>query len=220
MQHSHWSDGRPAFPLSKAVCIGRNYAEHAKELGNDVPTTPLFFMKPSTAFVPMDEPISIPSQHGEVHYEAEIAILIGEPLTHASDNQVETALVGVGAALDLTLREIQGALKSKGHPWEKAKAFDGSCPISAFQPISAFSDLQNIDLTLKVNGAIRQQGNSAQMIFPVLQMIQTMSTFFTLLPGDIVLTGTPAGVSPLQPGDTFDLIIGDRIHVQSCVKTH
>ena len=134
MQYKHqYIDGTEAdLPVGKVVCVGRNYADHAAELNNPVPTTPMLFMKPAPALVPLDEPFEVPMDFGSVHFETEMAVLIGQRLKNANKHEIEDAIVGVGIALDLTLRDLQTKLKERGHPWEKAKAFDGSCPISAF----------------------------------------------------------------------------------------
>ena len=215
MQYHEWSDGHKAFPIGKAVCIGRNYVAHAKELGNAVPTEPLLFLKPSTAMVPMDRPIVIPADQGRVHHEVEIAVLIQSQLTDATPETAAEAIGGIGVALDLTLRDIQSELKEKGHPWERAKAFDGSCPVSRFYPGARFADLQDIDLELKVNNEVRQTGNSSAMIFPVIDLIAQVSTHFTLIPGDIVLTGTPAGVSELESRNQIVIKLGEDIELHA-----
>jgi 2-keto-4-pentenoate hydratase/2-oxohepta-3-ene-1,7-dioic acid hydratase in catechol pathway len=132
---------------------------------------------------------------------------------------VASAILGVGIALDLTLRDLQNELKQKGHPWEKCKAFDGSCPLSAFEPTASFKALDNIELQLTVNGAIRQKGSSRQMLTDILSLIGYMSQWFTLNPGDVVLTGTPAGVGPLSPGDQLQIDLLDHFSIQTMVHT-
>ena len=202
--------------LGKIVCIGRNYAAHARELSNPVESTPLLFMKPATAAVPMAGDFSIPRDRGAVHHELEMAVLIGAPLTRATREQARAAIAGVGLALDLTLREVQDELKRKGHPWERAKAFDGACPLSAFVSPEGV-ELQGLDIELRRNGVVQQSGNTADMLFPVLDLLVEASGVFTLLPGDVVLTGTPAGVGPLQPGDQLSASLGDLLEVESRV---
>lgn len=208
MSYQHqYTDGAP-FPhaLGKVVCVGRNYAEHARELNNPVPSEPLLFIKPATAVVPLADPIRLPTGRGAVHYETEIALLIGAPLSGlVSAEEASAAIAGVGLALDLTLRELQEQLKTKGHPWERAKAFDGACPLSFFAPIDQAPALNDLPLQLHLNGELRQQGNSAEMITPIIALLQHITGIFTLLPGDVVLTGTPAGVGVLQPGDQLQL---------------
>ena len=201
MYKHNWKDGKQIdLPVGKVVCVGRNYAEHAKELNNPVPTEPLLFMKPASSLVPLSTPIVLKDGFGSVHYEAEIAVLIGEKLTSASESEAAGSIVGVGVALDLTLRELQSQLKEKGHPWEKAKGFDGSCPLSDFVPSEVISDWQDIPVQLHINDELKQDGSSAQMLNGILPLLAYISTFFTLEPGDVVITGTPAGVGQLESG--------------------
>jgi 2-keto-4-pentenoate hydratase/2-oxohepta-3-ene-1,7-dioic acid hydratase in catechol pathway len=203
--------------LGKIVCVGRNYKEHAKELNNPIPKEPVLFIKPATAAVAMDRPIVLPVGLGECHHELEIALLIGQPLTQANHTEALAAVVGVGLGLDLTLRDIQTQLKSQGMPWERAKAFDGSCPLSAFKSTTGI-DLQQLELTLYLNDHIQQQGNSDQMLFSVARLLAEISWHFTLLPGDVILTGTPAGVGPLQRGDHLRMVLGNLLELNTTVK--
>ncbi|MCW8876641.1 MAG: fumarylacetoacetate hydrolase family protein [Kangiellaceae bacterium] len=186
---------------SKVVCVGRNYRAHAAELNNPVPKEPLLFIKPNTCLCPIDAPIKLPDIDSSCHHELEVALLIGDKLTDASKEQVISSIVGVGIALDLTLREVQSNLKAKGHPWEKSKAFDCSCPVSIFEPIEGITDLNQLDFGMTKNGDFVQNGLVEQMIFSIPKLLQEISRHFTLLPGDIVLTGTPEGVGPLYSGD-------------------
>lgn len=214
----HILDGLPqTLPVGKVVCVGRNYAEHARELNNPVPTEPVLFIKPSTSLVNLQEPVAIPLNFGACHFEAEMAVLIGERLTRCNEQQAASAIAGVGVALDLTLRELQSALKEKSLPWEKAKAFDGACPISAFVSLQNGEGLQGQQIQLRQNGELRQDGNSSDMLTEVLPLLVYISQFFTLAPGDIVLTGTPAGVGPLAVGDNVQVSLGDIITVQTAV---
>lgn len=192
--------------LGKIVCVGRNYAMHAKELNNPIPNSPILFIKPASSAVPLAPSISIPQNQGSVHHELEIALLIGSRLTNASEDQVADSIDGIGLGLDLTLRDLQSKLKEKGHPWERAKSFDGACPLTDFVRINLEnrSDWQNFELQLQKNGKTQQQGTSGDMLFAILPLIAHMSENFSLQPGDIILTGTPAGVGPLQVGDTLD----------------
>jgi 2-keto-4-pentenoate hydratase/2-oxohepta-3-ene-1,7-dioic acid hydratase in catechol pathway len=192
--------------LGKIVCVGRNYAAHAKELNNPIPSEPILFIKPASSAVPFAPVFTICEDQGSVHYELEIAILIGKTLTNATPAQVAAGIAGVGLALDLTLRDLQATLKEKGHPWERAKSFDGACPMTDFVSIDSSkpADWQALELILEKNGQIQQQGRSADMLFSILPLIAHMSENFSLQPGDVVLTGTPAGVGPLTIGD--DLI--------------
>ncbi len=205
-QHQYVDGTRIHFPVGKLVCVGRNYAEHAKELNNPVPSEPLLFIKPASAAVPLQGGFAIPQERGAVHYETEIAVLIGKPLSRKpSDEEILDALSGFGVALDLTLRDVQNRLKEKGHPWEVAKAFDGACPLSPFVPADAVADLADIGVRLTLNGEVRQDGNSRDMLTPILELIRYISGHFSLQPGDVVLTGTPAGVGPLAHGDQLSV---------------
>lgn len=207
-QH-HYTDGTPIdLPMGKVVCVGRNYAEHARELNNPVPSEPLLFIKPSTSVVPLADGFRLPGGRGAVHYETEIALLIGAPLSGiVSAAEAATAVTGIGLALDLTLRELQEQLKTKGHPWERAKAFDAACPLSRFVRPEQAPALNDIPLQLRINGELRQDGNSADMITPIIALLQHIAGVFSLLPGDVVITGTPAGVGVLNPGDQLELTI-------------
>ncbi|WP_137885982.1 fumarylacetoacetate hydrolase family protein [Pseudomonas sp. 2FE] len=205
-QHQYVDGTRIHFPLGKVVCIGRNYAEHAKELDNPVPSEPLLFIKPGSCVVPLEGGFSIPEDRGVVHYEAEIAVLIGKPLSRTpNQEEVLDAISGFAPALDLTLRDVQARLKEKGYPWEVAKAFDGACVLAPFVPGSAIEDLTDIGIRLSINGEVRQDGNSRDMLNPILPMIQHICGHFSLQPGDVLLTGTPAGVGPLSQDDELVL---------------
>ena len=205
-QHQYLDGTRIHFPLGKVVCIGRNYAEHAKELNNPVPTEPLLFIKPGSCVVPLEGGFKIPAERGSVHYEAEIAVLLGKSLsTHPDEEEVLDAISGFAPALDLTLRDVQSKLKEKGLPWELAKSFDGACVLAPFVPASTFEDLTDIGIRLSINGEVRQDGNSELMLNPIVPMIQYMAAQFSLQAGDVILTGTPAGVGPLNQGDELVL---------------
>lgn len=205
-QHQYIDGTRIHFPMGKVVCIGRNYAEHAKELNNAVPTEPLLFIKPGSCVVPLSDGFQLLADRGEVHYEAEIAVLIGKPLSrNPNAEEVLDAISGFAPALDLTLRDLQSELKAKGYPWELAKSFDGACVLAPFVPGDAVADLTDIGIRLEINGEVRQDGNSCDMINPILPMIQHIAAHFSLQPGDVILTGTPAGVGPLHADDELVL---------------
>ena len=204
-------------PVGKVVCVGRNYAAHAAELGNAVPDKPLLFIKPPSSVVDLAPSFRIPAGRGSVHHETEIAVLIGRELRDASPEQARAAIVGVSVALDLTLRDVQDALKAKGQPWERAKGFDGACALGPFLPMSPELDLGKLQIRLVVNGRRRQFASSAQMITPVIELICFASRHFTLWPGDVVLTGTPAGVGPLVPGDRVLAEVSGVVSVRSVV---
>jgi len=207
-------DGQP-FPHSvgKMVCVGRNYAEHAKELNNPVPSSPILFIKPADAAVSAEPSFAIPADRGAVHHELEIAVLIGQRLQNADEVTVAAGIAGVGLGLDLTLRDVQDGLKSKGHPWEIAKAFDGACPLTSFVNATRVQNWQDLNLTLTRNAVLQQQGNSNAMLFSILPLIAYISRIFTLNPGDVIMTGTPAGVGPLAAGDELQLNLQDWLSV-------
>ena len=184
----------PIIP-SKIVAVGRNYAEHAAELGNAVPSEPLLFLKPSTAVLGPGDPIRLPTDlSGEISYEGEIAVVIGALISRVGPNVAEKAILGVTCANDLTLRDVQ----RREDQWARAKGFDGSCPLGP--AITTGLDLGALRIRTFVDGELRQDGSSAQMIFDIPRIVSEVSQFMTLLPGDVVLTGTPAGVSPIRPG--------------------
>ncbi len=205
-------------PISKVVCVGRNYAEHAAELNNPVPTQPLLFIKPPTAVCDLESPIAIPRNAGPVHYETEVALLIGHRISGAAAQEtIMECVEGIGLALDLTLRERQSQLKKDGHPWETAKAFDGACPLSAFVPRRTLPVTTRFQFTLAIDGEQKQHGDTADMLKPIPALLAYMSEHFTLMPGDVVLTGTPAGVGVLEPGQTLSLTFEDRLNIQTSV---
>ena len=214
MTYQHqWQDGTAVnLPIGKVVCVGRNYAAHAKELGNAVPEAPILFLKPATALVPLTPDFAIPSGRGSCHHETEISLLIGSTLTgQVSEVEARAAIAGMTLGLDLTLREVQNQLKQQGHPWEVAKAFDGAAPMAAFSPLPASTDLTDLHFTLAVNGGVRQQGHSADMMTGIIALLQFIATIFTLRPGDVVMTGTPEGVAALNSGDELELALGAQV---------
>ena len=191
------------FHIGKIVCLARNYAEHARELGNETPTAPVLFMKPASSVIGDGETVRIPSYSQECHYEVELAVLIGKQCRGVSaDNAIEH-VAGYGVAIDMTLRDVQNQMKAKGLPWEIAKGFDTSCPLSDFVPATAVADPHALNLKLAVNGEARQNGISSDMINRIPQIIAHISAIFTLDPGDVILTGTPAGVGPVRAGDVM-----------------
>ncbi|MCW4153801.1 fumarylacetoacetate hydrolase family protein [Halomonas sp. 18H] len=213
-----FTDGREfAAPLGKVVCVGRNYAEHAREMDAPVLDEPLLFIKPATSAVNLEGCIAAPFERGQVHYETELALLIGEPLSNVAPDLAEQAIVGIGLALDLTLRDVQTRLKGQGQPWEIAKGFDGACPLSAFLPLSEAPNWSALEFTLEVNGESRQHGLGADMLFSVPVLVAEMSRHFTLLPGDVILTGTPAGVGELPRGATLSLSLTGGLAVEARV---
>jgi 5-carboxymethyl-2-hydroxymuconate isomerase len=191
-----------AVRIGKILCIGRNYVDHIKELGNEMPDRPVIFMKPASCVIGEGEQIVIPSYSSDCHHEAELALLIGTAGKDIPAGEALGYLAGYGVAIDLTLRDVQAEQKKKGLPWEIAKGFDTACPLSAFVPAASVVDPQDLRITLSVNGAPRQDGSTALMIHRIPELIGYLSSIFTLEPGDIILTGTPAGVGPIKSGDS------------------
>lgn len=190
--------------IGKIVCLGRNYAEHARELGNEVPQAPVIFMKPATAVIYDGGTVHIPAYSQVCHHEIELALLIGRECRGVAPEQAMEYVAGYGVAIDMTLRDVQDQLKSKGLPWEIAKGFDTSCPLSDFVPASQVMAPQSLSLRLSVNGEQRQSGTTADMIHRLPQIVAHISGIFTLEPGDVILTGTPSGVGPVQAGDVME----------------
>lgn len=192
---------------SKIICVGRNYAEHARELGNEIPESPVLFLKPPSSLVTLEQGIRWNTALGECHYECELSIRIGQRLKNATSEQAKAAIAGVTLGLDLTLRDLQSQLKAKGQPWERAKAFDGACVLGQWLAPDMLSDYSNASFELQVNQELRQQGNTADMIFGVVELLVDISQVFSLEPGDVVMTGTPAGVGALQSGDQLKMTL-------------
>ncbi|HBG04668.1 MAG: acylpyruvase [Geobacteraceae bacterium GWC2_58_44] len=189
------------YPIGKILCIGRNYADHIKELGNEVPERPVIFMKPASSVIGEGEQIVIPPYSGDCHHEAELALLIGSAGKDIPVAEAMQHVAGFGVAIDLTLRDVQTELKQKGLPWEIAKGFDTACPLSAFVPAASVANPQDLRIRLSVNGEPRQDGSTALMIHRIPELLSYLSSIFTLMPGDLILTGTPAGVGPIKSGD-------------------
>lgn len=219
MAYAHtWVDGTPIdLPVGKIVCVGRNYAEHARELGNEIPEEPILFIKPPSSLVNMDQPLLLPQGQGEVHHEIEIALLVRERLKDVDARTALWSMAGYGIALDLTLRDLQQKLKEQGHPWERAKGFDGACPVSRFIDARGVSGKQPLDISLEVNGELRQAGRTPQMLFPIFELIAHMSRVFTLEPGDLILTGTPKGVAALHSGDQLVGRLGNILTAKAAI---
>ena len=193
---------------SKIICVGRNYADHAKELGNAIPEQAVLFLKPPSSLIDLDTGICWNPAWGDCHYECELSLRIDQPLRQASSEEQALAAVGaVTLGLDLTLRDLQDQLKSKGQPWERAKAFDGSCVLAEWVDVSEIADWQHVEYTFDVNNERRQVGNSANMIFDIASLLVEISHIFSLEPGDVIMTGTPAGVAALHSGDQLKMTL-------------
>ena len=186
----------------KLICIGRNYAAHAAELGNARPDEPIVFMKPGSAILPNNKPFYYPEFSKDIHYEVELVLKIAKNGRHVEADFAMDYVESIGLGLDLTARDLQQRCKDKGHPWEIAKAFDNSAPLSAdFFPLSDFGDVNDIEFSLEKNGEEVQHGHSRNMIFPITDLIVYVSQYFRLQKGDLIFTGTPEGVGALNQGD-------------------
>lgn len=201
------------FPVRRIYCVGRNFAEHAREMGAAVPTSaadrgsPVFFCKPADAIV-LDGVVPYPRGTRDLHHEVELVVAIGRDADGVLDVADAGALVfGYAVGLDLTRRDLQGAAKAKGLPWDTGKAFDHSAPISPIVPLAEAGELGARALSLKVNGEIRQQGSLDDLVWNVPEILHELSRLFALRAGDLVFMGTPAGVGPLQPGDRFEAVL-------------
>ena len=203
----------------KILCIGRNYIDHAKELNNPVPENPVFFLKPDTALLRRNRPFYYPDFSEDIHYECELVVKISKLGKNIQKESAHTYYDEIGLGIDFTARDLQSRSKSKGLPWEIAKAFDNAAPLSMeFIKKSEFPGMNKIDFSLKKNGETVQQGNSGDMIFGIDDLIVYLSKFFTLKTGDLIFTGTPAGVGPVKIGDKLEGYIGDRLMLKCNIK--
>lgn len=199
----------------KIFCIGRNYVDHAKELNNPVPSKPLVFIKPESSLLTDNRPFLIPAFSDDVHFECELVLRIGAAVpvggaTDYDDAQALDVLDAMSLGIDFTARDIQATLKKKGHPWEIAKGFDGAAAVGAFKPLSQAVRDGKEEFVMDLSGAPRQHGNTADLIFPIPLLIRYLSAFFSMQPGDLLFTGTPAGVGPVSKGDRLQAWLGTQ----------
>ncbi len=192
------------FTVGKIVCVGRNYAKHAEELGNEVPEFPLIFLKPASVLIHSGDKIIHPLYSDEMHYEAELVLLITEQIKNADSEEALKAIGGYAVGLDMTLRDIQSKLKAKGHPWTLAKVFDGSAAVGDFVSAEKFNPTFEEFIELKLNGETRQKSQLKNMIFKPAGIVKYISEKMTLEEGDLIFTGTPAGVGRTVPGDRLE----------------
>ena len=185
-------------------CIGRNYVAHAKELGNEVPTSPVIFMKPSTALLNKGEQLTIPSFTKDLHYEAELVLRVNQVAKKVKNAHVMDYCDAITVGIDFTARDVQNDLKAKGLPWEKAKAFDDSAIIGEWIPLTEDMFENPFHYSMTQNGNMVQEGDSSLMIYGLPQIIESITEYFTLYPDDLIFTGTPAGVGPTHHGDVFE----------------
>lgn len=193
------------FPVGRIYCVGRNYADHAREMGHDPDREPpFFFMKAADSIVQDNAVLAYPVGSRDVHHEIELVVAIGKGGRNISVDKALEHVWGYGIGLDMTRRDIQGEAKKMGRPWEMGKSFDESAPVSALRPASEIGHPARGAITLRVNGVLRQQGDLAMQIWNVPEQIAYLSSLITLQPGDLIFSGTPAGVGPIQPGDKLE----------------
>jgi 2-keto-4-pentenoate hydratase/2-oxohepta-3-ene-1,7-dioic acid hydratase in catechol pathway len=202
----------------KIFAIGRNYVDHAKELNNPLPAEPMFFMKPDTALVRNNKPFFYPDFSEEIHYEAEIVLKLNRVGKNIEERFAHRYYTEIALGIDFTARDIQRRCQEKGTPWEIAKSFDNSAPVSKFLPKSKFSDLKNISFHLDINGATVQNGNTCDMIFHFDRLVSHISKYVTVRMGDLLFTGTPAGVGPVKIGDRLQGYIGDELMLDFYIR--
>lgn len=205
--------------VGKILCLGRNYADHAKEMHADVPERPVVFLKPSSGIIHDGEDITIPKLSREVHHEVELVVAIGKTGKHISRKNANDFILGYGVGLDMTLRDLQNEAKDKGLPWSVAKGFDTSAPVSDIIPVSMVQQPSELEIRCKVNGVLRQSSGVDKMIFSVEDVISYLSTIFTLERGDLIFTGTPAGVGKVDSGDQIEAELVHLTKITHYVKS-
>lgn len=194
--------------IGKLLCIGRNYARHAAEMGAETPAEPMVFLKPSTAVVRSGGSVVIPAMSNDVHHEVELVAVIGRRGRHVPAREALSYVAGYAAGLDMTARDLQGQAKQNRAPWSVSKGFDTFAPLGSVLPASEVGDPGNLYVELRINGDIRQSGHTSDMIFSVAELVAWCSRIFTLEPGDLIYTGTPEGVGPVHEGDRLTASIG------------
>lgn len=194
----------------KIICIGRNYVDHVKELSNELPSEPVVFLKPDSALIQNNKPFFFPEFSNNIHHELELIVRIKRLGKHIHEKFAHKYYDEIGLGIDFTARDLQDDCKKKSLPWEKAKAFDGSASISKFYPLSNYSAIDKLNYKLLVNGELRQEGNPSLMMFSIDAIIAHVSRYFTLKIGDIIFTGTPAGVGPVHVNDHLQAFLNDE----------
>lgn len=203
--HLPVAESNQVFPVGRIYCVGRNYAEHAREMGHDPEREPpFFFMKPADALVPSGTTIPFPQVTTDLHHEIEMVVAIGRDGASIPVDKALDHVFGYGVGLDMTRRDLQGEAKKLGRPWEMGKAFDNSAPCTALKTAAMVGHPEKGAIWLKVNGAVKQRGDLSEMIWNVPEMISYLSTLVTLRAGDLIMSGTPAGVGPVKAGDRLD----------------
>lgn len=213
------NNSKEKIPVSKILCLGLNYSNHISEMKSEKPKEPVVFMKPSSAIIHNGGEVVLPGFSKEIHHEVEIVIVIGKTGKNIPKEEAPDYIGGFGIGLDMTLRDIQNAAKNTGGPWTVAKGFDSSAPVSEFLAKKYFKDINDIEFKLLVNNHLKQKGNTRDMIFKFVEIISYLSSIFTLNRGDLIFTGTPEGVGPVQAGDKLTAILNDQITLKVEVKS-
>ncbi|MCB2203896.1 fumarylacetoacetate hydrolase family protein [bacterium] len=198
-------------------CIGRNYIKHIQELENEFNAEPVLFLKPAASLITGERQIELPAFSSDVHHETEIVLLVGKEGRNISEENALQHVTGVGIGLDLTARDTQKALRDKGLPWTVSKGFETAACVSDFLPLQRLGELSRLRFSLRVNGEMRQEGDSSLMIFSIPKIIAYISSIVTLLPGDLIYTGTPHGVAPIAGGDRLELSLENILHASFTV---
>jgi len=202
----------------KIICIGRNYVEHAKELNNEIPSEPVVFFKPDTALIRGGEDFYLPDFSTDIHHELELVVKISKNGKNIDKKFAHRYYEEITLGIDFTARDIQQKMKEKGLPWERAKAFDGSAPIGSFVSKSKFTDVQNVQIELKINGQSRQNSSTSLMLYPIDVIIENVSKFVTLKTGDLIFTGTPSGVGSVKKGDVLEGFLNNEKLISFQIK--
>lgn len=207
------------FPVHRIYCVGKNYADHAREMGGDPNREPpCFFSKPADAIVHGQDCIPFPSHTSNLHHEVELVVAIGREGEQVDEKDAYGLVYGYAVGIDLTRRDLQTEAKVAGRPWDVAKGFDNSAPLSMIHPVTGVGHLEAAELSLSVNGEVRQRGNIADMTWSVPEIIAELSAYFTLRPGDLIFTGTPAGVGSVQPGDRLHALVEGLDELTVCLE--
>lgn len=201
----------PHLQFGSIYCIGRNYAKHIEEMKSKQTKDPVVFLKPRSSLIFNDQPIKLPQQSSNVHHEVELVLLIGQDIKNCPADEALQAVQGVAVGIDVTARDIQANAKENGLPWSLAKGFDTFAPVGNFIELSSVKDINALDIQMKVNGELRQFGNTSNMLFSITEIVSYLSHQFRLTPGDLIFTGTPQGVSPIINGDIIEASIGNQL---------
>lgn len=218
MKYLKFKNHSEQVPIGKLVCVGRNYAAHAKELGNDIPEFPIIFLKPASNVIFSGELIVHPSYSNELHHEVELVLYIGEPVKNANNEQAENAIQGYTVGLDMTLRDLQNEFRKKGEPWTLAKCFDTAAVLSDVVLKKDYSLRGDENISLSVNGITKQNTSIKNMIFSPVEIVKYISSRMTLEKGDLLFTGTPEGVSKVVPGDKIEAEIENIGKIKTQIK--